>query len=234
MRTAVIPSSRVYYKNVLPAVKALIMNSDVEQIILTIEDDEFPEYLPPQVKTINVSGQTYFPPGGPNVRNQYVYLCLLRCAYADLFPDLDRVLALDADAFVVEDIGRIPWDMDMEGKYLAGVQEAELTWVRGRPYINMGAAIFNLDQMRKDNLHTQMIEALNNRWYMWVEQDCLNEFCYPHIITLGPEWNSSQFTQLVAQPKIRHCAYEHDWKEKDPFLYFDRIPWGQVRRVHHG
>ena len=46
MRTAVIPSSRVYYKNVLPAVKALLMNSDVEQIILTIEDDEFPEDSP--------------------------------------------------------------------------------------------------------------------------------------------------------------------------------------------
>ena len=228
MRAAVFPASRVYYSNVLPAVKALRRYSDVERVILTIEDDAFPGELPDWVKTVNVSGQRYFLRGSPNMRNQYVYLCLLRVVYADLFPELDMVVALDADAIAVKPFGSALWDLDMDGLYMAGVPEPKLSAQRRYPYINMGMAVFNLAEMRKDGLPERMQEALNTKWYQWVEQDCLNEFCKGKTLVLGSEWNCSQFSEPCPDPFIRHFAYDRTWTQSEPFLRFASAEWGAL------
>lgn len=236
-QVAVIPASRSYYHNAQAAVKALLCNSDVDEIVLTIEDDTYPEYLPYMVRTINVSelAWKWLLRGGPNIRTSHVYLCLLRLAYAKLLPDVDRVLALDADALVVRDVGSGPWKLHMGGAYFAGVPEIGISAELGRPYISAGVMLMDLKRIRKDGMDDRLLDRINTHGYRWVEQDCINDLCgmedpnrrYPGICVLGNEWNSSQFTGMADPEKmlIRHFAYEQDWRRKSVVQMYECLPW---------
>lgn len=48
-------------------------------------------------------------------------MVLLRAAYANIFWQYDRILSLDVDTIVVDDISGL-WDIDLEDNYLAAVK----------------------------------------------------------------------------------------------------------------
>lgn len=132
MNAAVYPASRSYYQKVLPAVKSLLYHSKVEQVVLLIEDDEYPGYLPEPVITMNaqkVFGQ-YLVPNGPNVtRAPHAYLSIARTIYAGPLwtAGYRRILSLDADTILTQDVGDEPWTMELDGCHVAGVPEIKLT-----------------------------------------------------------------------------------------------------------
>ena len=105
--------TRNHYDFMYWSLKSLLKNSDVDEVYLMIEDDEFPHPIPPCVTPINVSGQTIFPKGGPNYGCQWTYMTLLRAAAALLFPTLDRILTLDNDTIVVDDISDL-WELPIK------------------------------------------------------------------------------------------------------------------------
>ena len=70
-KIAAYTGTRNLYEMMVPAVKSIICNSDVDEVWLFIEDDKFPdEYGMPSeiVKTRNVSDQIYFAENGPNMK----------------------------------------------------------------------------------------------------------------------------------------------------------------------
>jgi len=210
----VYPASRVFHNDVMPAVHSAIANSGADTIWIMTDTEDFPNQLPDNVHTIDVSKQEWFKPGSPNYRNEYSFICLVRVALAKLFPDADRILSLDADTIIEQDVSEL-WNLDMQDYYLAGVPEALLSNRLRRPYINMGMAFFNLEKIREDHLDDKMIEDLNHKWYQWVEQDCINENTVGKVLVLGPEYNASQFSDPCDYPKIWHFAYTFGWQNKE-------------------
>ena len=207
------------------------MNSDVERIYLMIEDDEYPGYLPECVTCMNAAKMRdrFLLKDGPNItRTPYVYLCLLRVAYAEIFPELDQILALDADTIVIRDIGSDLWNLNMRGNHFAGALEIKITQRTGRPYANMGVTVFDLEKIRADGLDQVMIEAINTRWYMWLEQDCINDKC--RLLPISSDYNQSQFSKITPYPKIMHYAYTKDWEQKDQVMKFKAMKWEDCRR----
>lgn len=235
MNTVVYPVSRVYYEKVLPSVKSLMCRSDADRIILTIEDDEYPGYLPECVETLNAQKVSwrYFKPDGPNIRRTpYVYLCMLRTAYAYLFPDCDRVLCLDADTLAVNEMGSDPWTMDLEGCHVAGVPELKISRELGRPYVNAGVLIMDLDAIRSDGLAPVMLDRMNSKAYQWLEQDCINECC--RVKPLDPGWNLCQFTSRVDLPdaKILHWAYDvRGWEQNAERKRYEAMSWEEAEEI---
>ena len=228
-KAIVIPASRLYYEKVIPSIKAALVNSDVERIYLLIEDDEYPGYLPDCVTVKNartlergVLNQW----SGNYTRTPYVYLCLLRCAFAKIFPH-DRILSLDADAIIARKIGSEPWTMGFDDNYLAGVAETKISAQLCRPYINAGVMLLNLEQIRENASH-ELIFNINNCWYQWLEQDCFNIVCKNHIKVLGSEWNACQFTEPCDNPKIRHFAYEQNWLNDPLIIKYRDMDWCEV------
>jgi lipopolysaccharide biosynthesis glycosyltransferase len=69
-------------------------------------------------------------------------MVLVRAAYTKIFPDLDRILSIDIDTIVNENISEL-WDLDLTGYYIAAVEERELSKAEGS-YFNMGVAMLNL------------------------------------------------------------------------------------------
>ena len=202
MKAACYCGTRNLYKDMIPAVNSLLKNSDVDKVYLLIEDDVFPYKMPDCVETINVKDQPYFTHNGPNFKNGWTYMVLMRAALHRIFPELDEILSLDIDTIVAKDISGL-WDYDITDYYVAGVKEPGKS--RSHIYINCGVMRLNLKKLR-DGMGDDIINALNTRHYDFNEQDCINEMCHDWILELPSDYNSNHFTTPTTTPKIVHFA----------------------------
>ena len=234
-KAAVYSGTRNLYPHMATAAKSLIANSGVEKIYFLIEDAEFPHEIPDIVETIDVSGQRFFNPAGPNMKTQFTYMALLRVCYAKLLPDEDRVLQLDVDTVVVDDINGL-FDLEMGEAWFAAVREPARyvnghrtdykPW--GERYYNIGVAMFNLDQIRKDRIDDFLIHALNTEYLRYIDQDAWDKYGNGRCIDLPTRYNECMVTGYTDDPAIVHYAgYGNGWIE-DGYNWCPRLE--HVRR----
>ena len=140
IRAAVYCGTRNIYQDMIPSMKSLLIHSNVNKVYFLIEDDEFPYPLPPEVECINVSNQQWFHKDGPNYRNTWSYMILLRVALTKLFPNLDKILSLDCDIIIDQNISEL-WDIQLDNYYIAAVKEPKKSTSQ-RIYINTGVVLF--------------------------------------------------------------------------------------------
>ena len=214
MRAAVYCGTRNVYQDMIPSMKSLLIHSNVEKIYFLIEDDEFPYELPPEVECINISNQQWFDINTcPNMKNRCSYMVLLRVVFSKIFPHLDRILTIDNDTVVKNNISEL-WDLDLSNYYLAGCPEYNKT-TSTFTYINMGLAMLNLEKIRKDKKDDELLYNLNNYYYLEAEQSCINQGCQNAILVLPNTYNSNWYTikqENTTQTKIQHFAYTQKWQ----------------------
>lgn len=208
MKAAVYTATRNLYKHMLPAIKSLICNSDVEHIYLIIEDEKFPYEVPDICEVIDLSGQNFFDHNGPNMNSRYTYMAMIRAALSKILPvSLDRVLSLDVDTIVDRDISDL-WDLPIDDCYFAAAHEWHET-TNKFIYTNVGVCLFNLTKLR-DGKADEIIHILNTRRYEWLEQDVMNMLCQGYIYDMPAEYNDEYFTETVTEPKIIHHIGNND------------------------
>lgn len=221
MRAAVYSGSRNLYPHMVTAAKSLVANSSVEKIYFLIEDDVFPEALPPLIETINISGQRWFPAGGPNMTSQFTYMALCRACYGKLLPeDLDKVLQLDVDTIVVDNIDEL-WEIDMGSKWCIACEEKNNNYWKpyGLEYFNVGVCMFNLKEIRRTDLQDEIIKWLNTEQTRFVEQDAWNRFGAPRkFIRMNNRFNECYCNGFTDNPAIVHYAGFRNWWD-DPKCY---------------
>ena len=228
-RVAVYTGTRNLYKWMVAAVKSLLMHTDVDKIYLFIEDDEFPYKLPKQVITRNVSNQKYFPADGPNMKSRFTYMALIRAALCKEFPELDRILSLDVDTIVIEDIGDI-WNLELGDEYyFSAVPEPHRIKEEGYLYTNVGVTLFNLKKLR-DGKADEVIKAINTTEATYVEQDIMNALCHENILPMPAEYNGSNFTYWGSKPKIIHYAAMRYWGDVELVQQYLNTPWKDIEK----
>lgn len=213
---AVYSGSRNLYPDMVTAAKSLIANSTVDKVYFLIEDAEFPDQytLPDIIETMDISKQKFFAKETcKNWKTPYTAMSLMRVCYTKLFPDISKILQLDVDTVVVDDIDWL-WDgLDLNGKYFAANNEWEGTWKPYGPvYPNVGVAMFNLDQMRKDKLDEELIFFLNNTKVPYIDQDALARFAMHKFVDLPRCYNECHMVGFTAHPKIVHFAGIKNWQ----------------------
>lgn len=231
MRAAVYSGTRNIYKDMLPSMYSLLKYSNVDKIYFLIEDDIFPYTLPPEVECINVKHQKWFDPEGPNFMSKWSYMILIRAALAKLFPHLDRILSLDCDTIVRDNISEL-WDMPLDGYYLAAVHEPAKS-KEDYKYLNAGVMMFNLKQIREDGMDDKYIEDLNNNFRFYPEQECFSALSQEYILELPSKYNLSCISPSSTQEKILHFAAYKDWYRL-PLVqefYYDPIVRNQTNEV---
>lgn len=215
MRAAVYSGTRNLYPHMVTAAKSLVANSRVEKIYFLIEDDTFPEALPPLIETVNVSGQTWFPADGPNMQSIYTYMAMVRACTGKILPeDLDRVLQLDVDTIVTDCIDEL-WDLDMGRKWWAMAEEKFTTYhPYGINYFNCGVAMLNLAEIRKAGAEDEMVRLLNTQQMPCIEQDAMNRLGYPRkILELPTRFNECSVCGYTDKPAIVHYAsFRNCWE----------------------
>lgn len=226
MKAACYCGTRNLYEDMVPAVKSLLINSDVDKVFLLIEDDEFPYEVPDCVVPINVSAQEWFKKDGPNYNQPWTYMVLMRAALHRVFPGWDKMLSLDVDTIVTKDISEL-WDIQLGDNYLAAVKEPYKS--RYLTYVNCGVMMLNLARLRDDGKGDELIDALNNNRYGFNEQDCIAEHCQGGILEISSEYNWNNYTDQSVQPKIVHfAAIKHYQNQPIVTMYRDRS-WSEIR-----
>lgn len=220
IKTVCYPLTRNIYPNVLPSLKSLLKNGNVDSVVLAIEDDDIGFDLPDKVLTINMSQQTYIRKDSPNYNCKWTYMALLKTAVPYIFPHHNRILTLDVDTIVHGDLSQL-WELPIDDYYLAGAIEPFWTG-NGMPYVNAGVIMWNCEKLRKDNKVNIILNALNTVKYDLAEQECINRKCAGQIYVFGPEWNAGDWTHIPLDGiKIRH------------YMATGQIRFQQIQDVKH-
>lgn len=221
-KTVIYAGTRNLYPLMTVPLKSLLANNVVDQVYFLIEDDEFPVKLPACVKCINVSGQKWFNETGPNYKSYFTYMTLMRNALTKLLPEEDRVLWLDVDTIVDDDISEL-FEMDMTDYcYAAAVEGNKSTEVFR--YYNAGVLLINLKKIREMHLDDPMIYYLNTRKLQYPDQDVINIMFQAWTKPISSAYNSNVFTQWTDIRKIVHYAGIREWRQFDLYQMYECLP----------
>ena len=213
-------------RNMYPHLKTLILmlhetQPKLHHIYAIIEDDK----LNPldYVTYINVNNYPRVTKNIVNDGNKWTYMCWARCYLTEILPELDKVLYLDLDIYIDQDISQI-WDIDIENYAVAGVVDfgAKLNFLPYIPhigvYINSGVMLMNLKYWREHNITERIHQLLNTYVLSYPDQDAINIVCYGHIKFLSHKWNSNQSTGYHHRPIINHGIPYKPWHVVSPFF----------------
>lgn len=234
-KVAAYTGTKNLYPMMVPAVKSLLINSDVDEIWLYLEDDKLPDIFkgaPEDIINVrNASKQTYFKADGPNMQSKFTYMAMMRATFAKEFPELPRILSLDVDTIVTKDISSL-WDLPLEegdGYYFAASEEPGRSEKEDILYTNIGVCLYNLDKLR-DGKCDEAIKILNEKKYTYLEQDVFNYICQGNILAMDPVYNSTIFTKVSDDPRIVHFAGEKKWSGKTIVQKYAERPWSEVMK----
>ena len=202
--------TRNFYERMLPSYRSLMKHNPKAKVYVLAEDDEIG--LP--VEVINVKDQTTFPQSGPNYRNAFTYINLMKVCYPSLLP-VNKVIHLDADTIVCDSLEPF-WKTDVAGKWLAAVPEYNGRYKPfGDTYYNMGVALINLAQIRKDKIEPEMVRYLNTVRQPFADQDAWHfvGIVRDKFVPVPVRFNESYPTGTTDNPAIIHYCGIVNWWE---------------------
>ncbi|WP_171125486.1 MULTISPECIES: DUF4422 domain-containing protein [unclassified Ruegeria] len=193
--------------------QALVVQFGAELRVVNIDDDSL-RWLP--LNRAHISLQTYY-----------------RLLAAEVLPDVQKVVYLDADIIVTADLKEL-WDHPMEGSPIAAapdeggrLQARRLQLPLTHDYFNAGVCVLDLDALRSVNLHEGVLLACRKFGELITlqDQDLLNIIFAEKTQKLPLEWNVNTriyngnllepaYTEQEAQaaanhPKIIHFTDRH-------------------------
>ncbi|MBV8952355.1 MAG: glycosyltransferase family 8 protein [Actinobacteria bacterium] len=124
----------------------------------------------------------------------------IRITLADLLPDLDRIVYLDADTLTVQSVEPL-WTEPLGDAGVAAVANVVEPARRGHvadlgieptQYFNAGVLVMNLQLMRDENTYERVLDCVGERGkeLSWYDQDALNLVFAGRWHALHPRWNT--------------------------------------------
>ena len=124
----------------------------------------------------------------------------------DLFPNFKKVLYLDSDLIVNNDISDL-YDINIDGKYLAAAKDIDtagalnyqkdkkkyineiIGYKRDDEYFQAGVILFNIPEIRKKISSEILFYIAQGRNWEWMDQDILNYVFKEKVYYLNQKWN---------------------------------------------
>lgn len=233
MKHALYSGNAAVYDDMEMSAKSLVANSDVDRIYFLIDDAEFPRELPDMIECIDVRKQKYFPKDGANIKTKFSYMSLMRAALA-LMPELrniDRIVSLDCDTVAVKNVSEL-WDMPVDDCYFSASSEPPRN-KNGLLYCNTGVALYNLEKLR-DGKAEEVVDVLNKRAYVNIEQDVFSYLCQGRIHDMPSEYNATKWTKRCSFPRLVHYAgIKGDvWRNYAEPHEYRNMTWDEALELH--
>lgn len=203
-KVAVYAGTRNLYEQMYVALKSLLLNNEMDRVYLLIEDDEYPYPVPECVHPVNIESQEFFPKDGANYQNLWSYMTMMRCCLSTMLPHEEKVLWLDCDTIVNEDITDM-FAMNLDGCYYAAVYEPKKSIDIFR-YVNAGVLLLNCEMLRLTRKEDELIAMLNSIPMNFPDQAAINLLCQGRIRLIDSEYNANAWTTTCLKPKIYHFA----------------------------
>lgn len=196
---------------------------------ICLSSEELPEQMKRKIKLvgngrgrysfINMRGKLH----GIYINPKYTEAASYRLVLPDLLPQYEKVIYIDCDIIVRNDLADLYRSTNLGNNYLAAVFEAPLDFqvsrlnIMGynpREYANSGLLLMNLSLMRQDGIVDKFMKALQVDYLEFPDQDVLNQVCRGKIIGLPPFHNSIRTFHLPQyKPFFLQQYTEQDWKE---------------------
>lgn len=250
-RVVVYASTRNQYDKMEAAAKSLLLTNVVDKVYFLTEDRAYPTELPSCIETIDVTDikDNYFYEGGPNYHSIWTYMTLMRTTLYDMFPQYDRVLYLDTDTVVIDDISEL-FTLDLGDHYFAAVcddmvclktryairedgggifREQERVEYVHNTYYNAGVLVCNSKALR-DGKGKEILRLVNTEPFMFAEQDAINVACRGKILDIPSDYNVAVFTAMAKKPKIYHLSATKDQRLQDTWQTYLSMDWNWVKK----
>lgn len=155
------------------------------------------------------------------LRDYYTATTYYRLFIADMFPEYDKVLYLDSDTVVREDIAKL-YQYNLGKNYIGAVRDQlvvqtdiygdyveKVLGISRGAYFNAGVVLINCEQFRKLHMLRQFIELLNTYTFVVAQdQDYLNILCQDHVLWLDPRWNVQMMGSIpLDEEKVKLVHY---------------------------
>ena len=198
--------------------------------VICLVTDPIPEHM--QEKLARMGGERlsfrYIPLKG---RLQGVYTdpryteaASFRLLLPDLLSEYEKILYIDCDVIVRQDVGKLYNETELGDKWLGVVFEAPIEQQAERfralgcnpnRYFNSGFLLMNLAQMRQDQVSEKLLEACRVPYLEFPDQDALNQVCQGHVLPLSPLYNGIRtfFIKKYKSDFIRQYGSEELWKQ---------------------
>lgn len=130
-----------------------------------------------------------------------------RLLMQDIMEAYDKVIYLDSDMVVLDDISKL-YNLDIGDSYVAAVADVDfagcyngvdpdrkdyfakkLKMDSPYHYFNSGVLVMNLDQFRKHFTSKEIFDMAESKEWLFPDQDVLNVLCENHVYYLDSSWN---------------------------------------------
>lgn len=170
------------------------------------------------------------------LRDYYTNTTYYRFFIPALFPQYDKVLYLDCDIIVLDDIANL-YNTHLGRKYLGAVSEEVMTSIdvfgeyvekgldiNRYKYFNAGILVMNLKALRNNFIEDKFIELLSHfKFEVTQDQDYLNVLCKGKVKLLNLGWNKTPINiQDFKNKNLKLVHYKMSWK---PWCY-DGVLYG--------
>ena len=144
---------------------------------------------------------------------RYSEAASFRLLLPELLPDYEKILYLDCDVVVRQDMGALYRNTDLEDNYLAAVYEAPIEGQADRiralgcipgQYFNSDMLLMNLKQMREEKVSARLLKACEKDYMEFPDQDALIQVCQGRVLPLCPVYNGIR-TFFLPQYKNDFC-----------------------------
>lgn len=163
------------------------------------------------------------------VRDYYSDATYYRILIPNMFQEYDKILYLDADIVVLDDIANL-YNINLENNLVGGAPEP---WFKEyeefqvyaekvievqnyKEYINVGVLLMNLKELRKMDFENVFINLLDTKKFTLLQdEDYINKICNGRIKYIDEKWNVSGYLYDNSDPKIVHYTIFKPWLKKE-------------------
>ena len=179
-----------------------------------------------KIEFVNVQNNLEKLEGNLLTRDYYSNATYYRVLIPNLYPQYDKVLYLDADIVILDDIAKL-YHKNISNYLIAGVSEHWFDKYRElqeyaekvigvssyKKYINAGIMLMNLKELRNINFEEKFVHLLENVKYVFAQdQDYFNRICKGRIKYLNEYWNAGGYIYNKRNPKIVHYTVYKPWQ----------------------
>ncbi len=159
------------------------------------------------------------------IRDYYSRAIYYRIFTQSLLPQHDKVLYMDSDIVVLDDIAKL-FNTDIGDNFIGAVPDyavsiipefilyvEEALDIEHYKYFNSGVMLMNLKKFRQVNLEKQFIDTLNKfKFDVAPDQDCLNVLCKNHVYYLDTTWNKMPLGEDYKPRLVHYNLTFKPWK----------------------
>lgn len=198
-----------------------------QEPILNLNEDNF------KIEFVDVHDKLKVINNRLQLRDYYTSSTYYRLFIADMFKEYNKVIYLDSDTIVLDDISKL-YNYNIKDNYVGAITDKvvnsndtfkkyskEVLGIKAKKYFNAGVIVMNLKMFRENNFYESFINLLSfYKFKVAQDQDYLNIICKDKIKYISNSWN----VMPVRKEKRKKPSLIHYNLTMKPWHYID-IPY---------